>query len=321
MISDGRQTLARKSGSTNGYTTTVPSHPVGIDWNCDGQIESSVSENINGGIAGEPCDGEDNDGDDEVDEGCDRDWDTSQTLAARSDWFGLPAGKRCLLGDAERIGDIGYPSDYVDDAYAPPCPSQEVNTAWQALPQQDDPSEPHEETEEDESALEGLPDFEVCDGKDNDGDADIDEGCADADKDGIANDVDNCPWVANADQADYNGDFRGNACDGRPGAPMDVRAEITEGGIRLTWSAPETGDSIGYNVYRRLAGDQNYRHLGSYPTTEKVGYTDSGATRIGGEHVYLLRALSPYAEEGDASTSVRVTIQHRAYLPIVIRLP
>ena len=98
MISDGQQTLARRSGSTNGFTTTVPSHPNGIDWDCDGQIESSVSENINGGIAGEPCDGQDNDGDGDTDEGCNRGWNSSQKLPSRDDWFIVPTGEELSVG-------------------------------------------------------------------------------------------------------------------------------------------------------------------------------------------------------------------------------
>ena len=37
---------------------------------------------------------------------------------------------------------------------------------------------------------------------------------ADADADGVPDDLDNCPQVANPDQADANGDGRGDACDG-----------------------------------------------------------------------------------------------------------
>ena len=63
---------------------------------------------------------------------------------------------------------------------------------------------------------------EVIDGVDNDCDglvdcddpdiADTDQ-CNDSDNDGIANDVDNCPWVANPDQQDTDGDGLGDAWD------------------------------------------------------------------------------------------------------------
>jgi hypothetical protein len=67
---------------------------------------------------------------------------------------------------------------------------------------------------------------EICDGKDNDCDYDIDDGFADTDQDEIAdcvdedidndgkkNAIDNCPMVANENQEDLDGDGAGDACD------------------------------------------------------------------------------------------------------------
>ncbi len=53
---------------------------------------------------------------------------------------------------------------------------------------------------------------EACDGVDNDSDGQVDEGCSDSDNDGVVDDIDNCPEVANADQRDSNSDFVGDAC-------------------------------------------------------------------------------------------------------------
>jgi len=303
MLTDGQQTLARKSEQTNGFTTTVPSHPNGIDWNCDGKIESSVSENINGGGG-------------------------KGTLTSRQDWPLIPSGHSCVLGKDERINAIGYPSSYVDDTLAPPCPPPGARTfilgggiLAPSSPQQMEPEEPHIDVEEEEATLDGLPNFETCDGEDNDGDGQIDEGCPDADGDGLADEVDNCPLVANADQADFDSDFRGNACEGRPGAPRNVEAEETAQGVVLSWDAPAAGHPIGYNVYRRLAGDVSFHHLGGYPSTEVISYTDASGVTAGGEHVYMVRALNRYAEEGDASPTVTVVIPqpHKLYLPAVMR--
>ena len=67
---------------------------------------------------------------------------------------------------------------------------------------------------------------ELCDGKDNDCDQDVDDGFPDADGDGIADCVDgdgdgdglpdlddNCPAVVNPEQEDLDGDGLGDACD------------------------------------------------------------------------------------------------------------
>jgi hypothetical protein len=54
---------------------------------------------------------------------------------------------------------------------------------------------------------------EICDGVDNDGDGDVDEGFPDADGDGIADCVDNCPFVYNPCQTDTDGDGVGDACE------------------------------------------------------------------------------------------------------------
>jgi len=58
---------------------------------------------------------------------------------------------------------------------------------------------------------------EICDdGKDNDCDGEIDEGCDDLDGDGVPNDVDNCPLTFNPTQADADGDQVGDICDNCP---------------------------------------------------------------------------------------------------------
>jgi len=59
----------------------------------------------------------------------------------------------------------------------------------------------------------------------------------DRDGDGVPDDEDNCPDVANPDQADFDGDGLGDACDPgpEPGDFQLVATLISAGEIKLTW--------------------------------------------------------------------------------------
>jgi hypothetical protein len=60
----------------------------------------------------------------------------------------------------------------------------------------------------------------------------------DADADGVADLMDNCPGVANADQSDRDGDHRGDACDPRPDH-LDLR--LSHGVLLYFGSPPAEG--------------------------------------------------------------------------------
>lgn len=96
---------------------------------------------------------------------------------------------------------------------------------------------------------------EVCDGLDNDLNEGIDEGFPDNDDDGLAdcvdpdddNDtvidaIDNCPFVANLDQADADQDGIGNACDAQTGPP--TKDQCKNGGWQF-FNYPRTFNNQG----------------------------------------------------------------------------
>ena len=66
---------------------------------------------------------------------------------------------------------------------------------------------------------------------------DLGEGCrgggvgVDFDDDGVADSVDNCPEVANPDQADADGDGFGDVCDSRPDDPDIGQADSDGDGV------------------------------------------------------------------------------------------
>lgn len=87
---------------------------------------------------------------------------------------------------------------------------------------------------------------EVCDGRDNDCNAIVDDraGLADGDLDGILGACDNCPTVRNESQSDLDADGEGDACDLDDGLVLFDRIENP----RVSWQ----GDPLyaAYNLYR-----------------------------------------------------------------------
>ncbi len=80
---------------------------------------------------------------------------------------------------------------------------------------------------------------EIADGQDNDCDGLVDEGL-DADGDGVLDSEDNCPSQPNADQADFDGDGLGDACD--PDDDNDGLTDSQEAALGTDPLNPDTDD-------------------------------------------------------------------------------
>jgi hypothetical protein len=164
-------------------------------------------------------------------------------------------------------------------------------------------------------------DGEYCDGRDNDGDGLIDEGFGDLDDDGIANMIDNCPLISNSNQFDMNRNHIGDACEGPPDVPTGLSVIVVDGVPTLAWTENAAGTVLGYNVYRQIHGERDYRRLEApFPTVLAASYADTlcldGTT-------YAVSAVSPYLRESALSDPVvlgeGVCPTVHAYLPALYK--
>ena len=66
----------------------------------------------------------------------------------------------------------------------------------------------------------------------------------DYDNDGYEDDFDNCPWVANSDQADSDGDGIGDACDNCPLVPNTNQSDLDGDGVGDACDPDMDGDGV-----------------------------------------------------------------------------
>jgi hypothetical protein len=321
VLSDGRRTLGRqRGGQTRADTpdsdwqfTDLPSHAPGVDWNCDGTIQTeTVSHNINGdGIEGMWGAGPAN-----------------ETLTSPDDWRGLPygPGSGCWIvrDDSPEIRRA-MPDAYrnaigrSDCRIAPAAGMSALNAEASLLPEQPSaagaplnvyPPEPIEETD---ISLPPIPNLEQCNGVNDDGDDQIDEGCLDTDRDGIADAIDSCPQTPNPDQADANANYLGDACE-RP-TLASLTLTPAPGNNALAWSGTAT-DVLGYNVYRQCEGEDTPALLGGdFPTTTAQSYTD--ATAGAAKCQYIVRVLNRNGVETDER--IVGSLPMKVFIPLLLK--
>ncbi|MDJ0656999.1 MAG: hypothetical protein QNJ40_22755 [Xanthomonadales bacterium] len=308
VISNGRRALAsRREGQPWDFTPDNPGTE-GIDWNCNGVIDSNRVASDADGRGGLRSD-----------------------LAGTGEWEFIPNAASCHVVYA---GSCGEPSKscYVGpEAYRagiptlangqPPldCRRRFLDTRTgdcALLPESDFPTTtcplkdrdsvlaksltlagipPLSETEE-QRPPDPATDIELCDLVDNDGDGQVDEYCADSDGDGAVDLLDNCRTVANADQADRDGNGLGDAC--QHPEVLAVSASFDGSAVTVDWTADST-PRRGFAVYRIGQTLTDPVLLGRrYPTTEQTTLQDF--VTAPDNYTYLVRPVNLDGREGEA---------------------
>ena len=108
----------------------------------------------------------------------------------------------------------------------------------------------------------------------------------DRDGDGVNNDVDNCPDVANPDQADSDNDGIGNVCDPNPSSPDTDRDGINDDvdncpDVANPDQADQDGDRIGNVCDPDDDNDGINDNVDNCPLVANTNQTDSDNDRIG----------------------------------------
>jgi len=156
-----------------------------------------------------------------------------------------------------------------------------------------------------------IPGVEQCDMEDNDGDGVIDEDCRDTDSDGYPDVIDNCKTLANADQADRDGDHLGDACQF---PQLGDLAGTWDGAntVNLSWTNDGT-PLKGVVIYRYGAVLSRPLFRGSdYPSA--IGNIFADQVSAGDTYTYVVRPLNLNGQEGTPVTiQVEVDIDNTVF--------
>jgi len=115
---------------------------------------------------------------------------------------------------------------------------------------------------------------------------------ADADSDGVGDVCDNCPANANADQADTDGDGKGNVCDNCPLTPNPTQADWDGDGIGDACDPPENKDQCKKDQWMNFIFPKIFKNQGDCVSFVETGVARNPAWRERNRQVLSARLVA-----------------------------
>ena len=93
-----------------------------------------------------------------------------------------------------------------------------------------------------------------------------------------------------------------------PNSPMGLVAIPIRDGIELTWRKNQEGDLLGYYVYRREQGEEEFKRLNESPLTKET-YLDTHV-ELGQDYEYALTAVDNSVRKNESPRSEEVSVKY-----------
>jgi fibronectin type 3 domain-containing protein len=93
-----------------------------------------------------------------------------------------------------------------------------------------------------------------------------------------------------------------------PGSPMGLVAIPLKNGIELNWRKNQEADLLGYHVYRKGPGEEDFRRLTESPLTKET-HLDT-QVELGQDYEYAVTAVDSSARKNESSRSEEVRVKY-----------
>jgi hypothetical protein len=93
-----------------------------------------------------------------------------------------------------------------------------------------------------------------------------------------------------------------------PGSPVGLAAIPIESGIELNWRKSPESDLLGYYVYRRKSGEQDFKRLAETPLTKET-YLDT-QVELGQDYEYTVTAVDTSVRKNESPRSEEVRVKY-----------